>query len=60
MEKRENEGGVRERERGRNEAWLALLISQNLSCFGLSSRSKLALKAEKIPVSVKCILTNLR
>lgn len=37
-------GSSRERE---SEAWLALLISQNLSCFGLSSRSKLALKAVK-------------
>lgn len=33
--------------RKKRKAWLALLISQNLSCFGLSSRSKLALKAEK-------------
>lgn len=31
----------------KKNGWLALLISQNLSCFGLSSRSKLALKAEK-------------
>lgn len=54
--------GVREfeGERERDEAKLPLLISQNWSCFGLSSRSKLALKAEKIAVSVKCILTNLR
>jgi len=36
--------GKKEKKR---EAWLALLISQNLSCFGLSCRSKLALKAEK-------------